>query len=275
MKILFLGTGAAEGIPAIFCDCAVCVEAGRRGGPNLRTRSTVLIDDSIKIDLPPDTLAHVHAYGTMCLAQLQHLVFTHSHDDHFAVRELQYLSPNFAPGRKGSLDVWATNEVTRKMLPEMEHFFEKAPLRFHPVSPFETFAVGHLHFTPITAHHKRDELCLNYLVTDPATETTILYASDTGWYDTPTWTFLANRRISGAIIECGKGASDNTYEGHLNITEASHFRQKLVDDGAMPADAPVYLTHISHTGLLLHEEMNEVVAQLGMQVAHDGLEITF
>jgi phosphoribosyl 1,2-cyclic phosphate phosphodiesterase len=272
MKVFFLGTGSAEGLPALFCDCGVCTTARKRGGPDRRTRSTVLIDDVVKIDLPPDTLAHVHLYSQINLAKLQHLLFTHSHDDHFAVRELQYLSPNFAPCRKGPLNVYGTNELIKRMLPEMEHFFEKAPLRFHSVLPFDEFKVGHLDVTPITAHHKHDELCLNYLLR--GSERTLLYACDTGWYDPPTWEYLATRQIDAAVVECGKGLSANGYDGHMNVEEVIRFRQRLVDYGALAEDAPVYLTHICHTGQALHDELSALVSPHGLQVAYDGLEIT-
>ena len=49
MKITFLGTAAAEGIPALFCNCQCCTEARRRGGKNLRTRSQSLINDDLLI----------------------------------------------------------------------------------------------------------------------------------------------------------------------------------------------------------------------------------
>ncbi len=271
MKLLFLGTGSAEGIPALFCDCSVCVEARRRGGPNCRTRSTVLIDDVVKIDLPPDSLAHVHAYR-LDLSGLQHLVFTHSHDDHFAVRELQYLSPNFAPCRRGApLNVWATPELIRKMLPEMEHFFEKAPLKFNPLAPFHSISIGPLQVTPVPAHHKSDELCLNYLVRSG--ETTLLYATDTGWYDEPTWTFLEGRPLSAVVVECGKGRSKNAYMGHLNVDEVRAFKERLVRAGGLSETAPFYVTHIAHTGLLLHEEMSALFAPDHIAVAYDGLEL--
>lgn len=275
MKVLFLGTGAAEGVPALFCECEVCTIAKRTGGPNRRTRSTVLIDGTIKIDLPPDTLAHVHTYPQINLSRLQHLLFTHSHDDHFAVRELQYLSPNFAPCRKEPLHVWATSEVLRKMLPEMAHFFERAPLRFHSVLPYDAVGVGHLSVTPIVAHHRHDELCLNYLLRDdrPGGGKTLLYATDTGWYDEPTWEYLASCRIDAAIAECGKGISPSTYDGHLSVDEVIRFKERLHKSGTLSADAPFYLTHIAHTGLLLHDPLSERVAPHGIRVAYDGLEI--
>ena len=45
MQLIYLGTAAAEGIPGAFCSCAICQEARRLGGRNIRTRSQALIDD--------------------------------------------------------------------------------------------------------------------------------------------------------------------------------------------------------------------------------------
>ena len=270
MNLFFLGTGSAEGLPALFCNCAICAEARRRGGRERRTRTSVLIDDVIKIDMSPDTLANVHCYG-LDLSRLQHLLFTHSHDDHFAVRELQYLSPNFAPERRGPLNVWATHDLIKKMLPEMEHFFEEAPVSFNPLSLFNTFDVGHLKVTPIPSHHKQDELCLNFLIRVGAS--VLLYATDTGWYDKVTWDYLEGRRIDAVVVECGKGISNNSYEGHLNVDEVRRFKQCLVQAGGLRADAPFYVTHICHTGLLLHAEMEELLAPDGIAVAYDGLSV--
>lgn len=44
MKFIYLGTAAAEGFPAVFCDCAFCKEARMLNGKNIRTRSQALIN---------------------------------------------------------------------------------------------------------------------------------------------------------------------------------------------------------------------------------------
>ena len=49
MKITFLGTAAAEGVPAIFCNCEYCQNARLKGGKNIRTRSQEIINEYIKI----------------------------------------------------------------------------------------------------------------------------------------------------------------------------------------------------------------------------------
>ena len=54
MKILYLGTGAAEGVPAVFCNCDTCREARRRGEKEFHSRSQVLIDGELSVDFPPD-----------------------------------------------------------------------------------------------------------------------------------------------------------------------------------------------------------------------------
>ena len=38
MKIKYLGTAAAEAIPALFCTCDVCRKARKVGGRELRLR---------------------------------------------------------------------------------------------------------------------------------------------------------------------------------------------------------------------------------------------
>ena len=63
MKITFLGTAAAEGFPALFCNCEYCREARRLGGKNIRTRSQCLINENMLVDFPPDTYLHMLQNG--------------------------------------------------------------------------------------------------------------------------------------------------------------------------------------------------------------------
>ena len=270
MNVFFLGTGAAEGFPALFSRTPINREALRRGGKNLRLRSGILVDETIRVDLCPDALAQVHKYPQRDLTALKHLLFTHTHDDHFAARELQYLSCNFAPDREGPLSVWGSEQALTKLQNEVEHFFEAPPLRCRALEPFVEVPVGHLFVTPLMAHHKTDELCFNFLFRDKANDTRLLYASDTGWYAQETWDFLENLPLDAAIIECGRGISQSPYEGHLTLEQCITFKAKL----ALKPGAPVYLTHICHTGLLLHEEMSELCAPHGISVAYDGLELS-
>lgn len=271
MNVFFLGTGAAEGVPALFCSCAVCAFARKHGGRDKRFRSGILVDGTVRVDFPPDALAQVHAYPDLPLCDLEHLLFTHTHDDHFAVRELQYLSPNFAPERAAPLHVWGTDYCLNHIRVTMGRFFEPAPLKMCALTPFQTGDIAHLSVIPILAHHKADEPCLNYLLTERATGKTLLYASDTGWYAEETWTFLAGHRLNAAIVECGLGVGGNGYAGHLSLDDCARFRQRLIAQDCLSSDAPFYLTHISHRGGLNHDALCERAAPQGIAVAYDGL----
>jgi phosphoribosyl 1,2-cyclic phosphate phosphodiesterase len=44
MDMMFLGGGAAEGIPAAFCRCEYCMKVRQNGGKDIRVRSTFRID---------------------------------------------------------------------------------------------------------------------------------------------------------------------------------------------------------------------------------------
>ena len=61
MKVTLLGTSSAEGWPGLFCRCDACRLARQRKGKDIRTRTAALIDDTLKIDFPPDTLHQIIA----------------------------------------------------------------------------------------------------------------------------------------------------------------------------------------------------------------------
>jgi phosphoribosyl 1,2-cyclic phosphate phosphodiesterase len=50
VKLTFNGTAAAEGFPAVFCECKYCKKARELGGKNIRTRSSCLINEEYLID---------------------------------------------------------------------------------------------------------------------------------------------------------------------------------------------------------------------------------
>ena len=59
----YLGTGAAEGMPATFCACPVCLRSMREGGKSLRMRACTLLGDDVLIDLSPDIHAQKLKFG--------------------------------------------------------------------------------------------------------------------------------------------------------------------------------------------------------------------
>ncbi len=66
MKLTYLGTGAAEGVPSLFCQCDNCKQSRALGGRNIRSRSQALINGELLIDFPADTFWHFIKYNFDC-----------------------------------------------------------------------------------------------------------------------------------------------------------------------------------------------------------------
>ena len=74
-QIQILGSAAAEGIPAIFCNCRVCREAWQNGGKDIRMRAAYKINEHVRIDFGPDSIAQEYRYQ-LHSENLKHLFIT-------------------------------------------------------------------------------------------------------------------------------------------------------------------------------------------------------
>ena len=128
MKFTYLGTAAAEGIPALFCECDICRYAARQGGRNLRMRSSAMIDDTLMIDFTPDMLAEKMKYS-LDLARLSAIFFTHSHIDHLASKELCYYHGMYSNrvNPKSVLNLYGNEKVLETI--RQDFVFDMAPCR--------------------------------------------------------------------------------------------------------------------------------------------------
>ncbi len=85
-ELVFRGTGDSQGVPRVYCQCAVCEEArmpGPDGGLNRRYRSSLQINDDeagiLWIDCGPDWKLQMEAAG---LKSIDAMLITHAHYDH-------------------------------------------------------------------------------------------------------------------------------------------------------------------------------------------------
>lgn len=270
MKIKLLGTSGAEGWPGLFCNCPVCRVARTEGGKNRRTRSSALIDGVLKLDFPADILHQVVRWNIDLLA-MRAILFTHSHDDHLCAAELQYAGPYFVPTPLTQrIPIYGPVDAICKIEASVE--IERLPFSLHVLQPHEPARVAGYEVTPVLAQHDPNIVCFNYIITDPA-GATLLYATDTGWYDEETWRILEGSRFDGVIIECGKGPEEGGYAGHLSIRELRAMHARLVESGSLTTTAPVVATHFPHLGGMLHAELEAALEPDGIQAAYDGLDL--
>ena len=268
MRIQILGTAAAEAWPGLFCGCDTCRRARAAGGKDLRSRASLQIDDAWKVDLPPDTYLHLVRHG-LDFSRLRHLFITHSHHDHFAWQELEYVRPPFAHDLAAPPITLYGNDAVRAKLDG--GIAERAAdyLQVRPAEPFVPIAADGLTFTPILASHAPPEQSLNYVIQSLAA--TVLYASDTGLYPRETMAHLARYRFDLLIVECTQGLLPHPSELHMGWGGVLRLRDDLAKTGAVAAGTGLVITHFSHNIGLLHDELQEAVAPEGAHVAYDGM----
>ena len=268
MHLKFLGTAAAEGWPGLFCACSVCKRARIEGGKNIRSRSSLLIDGTVKIDFPPDTFYHVVMQG-LDMTRVRHILFTHRHDDHFAPMDMDYARAPFAavplPHR---ISILAPADLIDELAERVE--LAKLPYDTECMEPGVTVKRDDWSFTPIPANHAHDLICYNYVIENK--NSSMLFASDTGWYDEASWKLLAGRQLTCAVIECTLGAQESDYAGHLSIDGIIEMRKRLLSEGSLRPGGRVIATHFSHNGGLLHQELEATLNPQGIEVAYDGFE---
>jgi phosphoribosyl 1,2-cyclic phosphate phosphodiesterase len=269
MEITLLGTGSAEGWPGLFCKCKVCRTSRKLRGKNIRSRTSALLDGVVKIDLPPDTFHHV-ATQNLDLTALDFLVFTHSHDDHLAASELQYLSWMFVPEPfTPPLKVLGSSSVLNKIRQYNEG--RDLPLELICLEALEPTVVGKWTVTPVLANHDPDTVCYNLILSN--SEKTLLYATDTGWYAEPTWKHLEGLKLDGIVVEASRGPTEEGYTGHLSFGDVVRMRERLLASRTIQKSTPVTVTHLSHLGGLLHEQIEAILCPHRIQVGYDGMTL--
>lgn len=267
VKVKFLGTGAAEGIPGVFCNCSLCSKARRLKGKDVRTRASIQLDPQLKIDLPPDTYMHTLTYD-VDLSSLKHLLITHSHEDHFYVEELRMRSPGFTYVEPGEpLVVYGNSMVYEAVssLQKIEGYIEP-----RLVKPFERFRVGEYKVQPLPADHDEREDCLLYLIEIGGV--TVLHGYDTGWFPEETWRTLRKTRIDLAVLDCTMGLKPSV-RYHMGVEAIGKVRERMIAEGIAGGDTVFVASHFSHNGGLTHQELEDRLKPLGFTVAYDGLEL--
>lgn len=269
MKIHFLGTGAAEGIPNPHCTCDVCEQTRIERGKNIRSRTSVIIDDELKVDDPPDTFYHT-IRDRLDLTGLRDLLITHTHCDHFTPQDMENHLEGFAHGVKRPLHIYGHDLVVqgyRRALSENQH-----RLACHRVIPFKKIETQTATVTPLLADHDPEETCLLYFIEKNGKH--ILYGNDTGYFPDETWNWLQGKRLDAAILDCTGGfTGQKRSRNHMCIETVCEVTRIFQNEQMMNEGARIIATHFTHNAGMLHEDFVEALKPHGIEVAFDGMII--
>ncbi len=283
MKLRFLGTGAAEGAPALFCNCEVCQELRRRG--EYYTRAQYLLDESVGIEFPPDAYFHALRFG-VDLSAVRHLLITHSHMDHFYAHDFILRGYKYADRSDLPLTVYGNAEVIRVFEECTRREMKECVARNYtlvevfPFTPFSCGDRGEYTVTPLLAQHSAAEQAYVYLIEKG--DRRYLHLTDTGRLPTQTLDYLEEylnskgKTVDFVTFDCtfltrtaGESSRHMGLEDNKAM-QAEFLRRKIVNEGSRYA-----ITHYSHNGAPYIERLQALGKEYGYLPAYDGFEVEF
>jgi len=267
MRIHIMGSAAAEGWPAVFCRCDACQRARARGGKSIRTRSGALVDGIYKFDWNSDSYMQALRDG-IDLSEVRHIIYTHTHGDHFYPGELVYLRAPFAHDRL-RLDIWgdhwAIEEVRQKV---KEDALPDDAL--HTLEAFATYELDGARLVPLPAAHFPERGCFNYIFERGGK--TLFYGQDSGWFPDAHWEAQRNHRFDVVILDCTSGPK-NGGKYHGDFETVLRIKERMLAEGTATDKTLFIANHFSHNGGALHEEIVEFFRPHGVEVSYDGMVV--
>ena len=280
----FLGTSAAEGVPAPFCNCPTCKHARRVGGKEIRLRSCFRLTDTVMIDLGADAVMQAMRYGE--LSAVNHVLVTHTHDDHLNPHMLmeamwsrdhrETLHYYFTDKAYEIVEHWRASPWILKG--KVKEFEEMGYVAFHRLEFGKRIELEGMGITPFRGNHLGNvgEHSAMYLVELPDGRA-LFYGLDSGTYFPETLQALSRHRIDIYISENSVGAAKDRqpHPAHLRLVDVKELADQLFAQGTLQENSILYLTHINHGSS--HEENLQAVEELRFPiktvVAYDGLKV--
>ena len=268
MKITYLGTAAAEGFPAVFCNCQYCNAARRLGGKNIRTRSQALINDDLLLDFPADTYSHF-LRNEVCADQIKYLLITHPHQDHLYPGDLSIRGGAYAHDMLvQTMRIFGSEAVCNEI--------GKTPrnTEITVLKPFEAVEIGDYRVTPLPARHTPEGGALIYLIEG---DKTLLYAHDTGYFYEEVFSYIEKNKIKLDMIslDCTNVDIPITDEGrHMGFPNIARVLERLSAMGAVHASTKKFVNHFSNNGNPLHHLLEQRAGEYGCSVSYDGCSVT-
>ena len=273
MRFQFLGTAAAEGVPALWCDCERCRRSREIGGRALRTRSQALIDGVLLIDFPADTLKHIYD-NRIDLLNIRDCLVTHTHMDHLYPEDISMLQPGFSHAPEDyCLTFYGSDQVGAKLAGPLARAGRHGA--FRRVAPFSPFSVGRYEVTAYPSIHDPSSGPLFYGISDG--EKRILYAHDTHYFHEDVWSNWAETkpRFDLVSLDCTNACLPLNYVGHMGLAENVQVRRRMLEEGYADERTVFVCNHFSHNATnVVYDDFVPIAAAEGFLVSYDGMTLT-
>ncbi len=283
----FWGTGAAEGVPAPFCRCAVCEEARIKGGRYIRRRSCFRVSEDVMIDLGADAVCQSMLFGE--ISGVNHILVTHTHDDHlnphmlmeakWSVKWREPIHYYFTDQAFEIVEHWRRSPwILKGRLPQWE---EEGIVVFHRLEFGKRYPVGGVEVIPFRGNHTGNvgENSALYLIFLPNGKT-LFYGLDSGCYFPETLNALAEYHIDDFIVESAYGLGNSlnmTKNQHQSFDDLRTLADQLAARGILDQNSRLIITHVNHNNGNSYDALVKAITSMSFPIpamlAYDGLKL--
>lgn len=276
MKFQYLGTAAAEGVPAIFCICENCRRSRELGGRNIRTRSQAIVDDTILIDLPPDTYMHYLQFN-IPLYKIKHCIITHSHSDHLYERDVVMRKTGFANIKENYGPItFHSDKSGYDMIKSIvdKYDMKESDVVLKRVELYKPMEMDGYSVTALRATHEFAASPVLYIIEKDGKS--IFYSHDTSLYCAETYNYLINRKkpLSLISLDCDEGCLEHISASHLSLWQCIDLKKQFLEDGIADENTIFVLNHFSHNAKdVVYEDFSKIAEKYGFLTSYDGMEL--
>jgi len=180
MELVFLGTGAAWGLPELHCTCKICEEMRRRGEKRTRTALLMKSASTLLIDCGPDIRSQLSHQPSRVPGGV---LITHEHGDHYiGLDELFVYKRLTSRGAFEPIPVYLSGTSWEIIGRRFDYLEEMGVIKTVLIEPGRWFTHREYRIFPFkTDHGSFAAGSLGYLITSrrpDGEEVRVLYTSD-------------------------------------------------------------------------------------------------
>lgn len=257
MRLVLLGTGAADGVPNPWCRCATCLDQAARGR---RSPTSVLVDGRLLLDCGPEAPGQAARFGHS-LAGVRTVAIGHAHHDH--------LDPAFLLHRSWVSDAPLQVIGPDPVIAQAREWLspDQTTVTLREVSAGDVVETDGYRLTALAARHHAFGEALLYLVEDGSRR--VLYATDTGALPATTLAALRGVPLDALLLEETFGTRTDLGDGHHHLARFAGTLADLRAAGAVQLGTAVVAVHLSHYNPPL-PALEAELARHGARVHPDG-----
>ncbi|MEA2038568.1 MAG: MBL fold metallo-hydrolase [Thermodesulfobacteriota bacterium] len=151
MDLIFLGTGAAWGLPQLNCDCFMCREMRLKGEKRQRTALLLSGESTLLIDCGPDIASQLSRHK---VSSIDAVLITHEHGDHYFGLDELYPFKLTAPKKEFCpILVYLTSKTWEVVGRTFGYLDETEVIRPLIIEPGTWFQYGEFEILPFDTYH--------------------------------------------------------------------------------------------------------------------------